>query len=135
VEDQLGRKKSPTLTAAEHRIMEVLWSKGSATVADVTAAVGEPALAYTTVLTTLRTLERKGYARHRVSGRAFIYLPAVDRDAVRRGVVGYVLREFFDDSPRTLMLNLLESERIDRDELARLRSMIDAAAREERRPG
>lgn len=129
----MGRKKSPTLTAAEHRIMDVLWSLGTATVADVTAAVGQPALAYTTVLTTLRTLERKSYVRHRVSGRAYVYLPAVDRDEVRRGVVGYVLREFFDDSPRTLMLNLLKSERIDRDELARLRTMIDSAARDEGR--
>lgn len=129
----MGRKKSPTLTAAEHRIMDVLWALESGTVADVTAAVGHPPLAYTTVLTTLRTLERKGYVRHKVQGRAFVYLPAVDRDEVRRGVVGYVLREFFDDSPRTLMLNLLASEHIDKAELQRLRSMIDAASREERR--
>ena len=129
----MGRKNSPTLTAAEHRIMDVLWALESGTVADVTAAIGQPALAYTTVLTTLRTLERKGYVRHKVQGRAFVYLPAVDRDEVRRGVVGYVLREFFDDSPRTLMLNLLESERLDRSELQRLRSMIDTAAEEEGR--
>jgi predicted transcriptional regulator len=129
----MGRKKSPTLTAAEHRIMDVLWALDSGTVADVTGAVGEPPLAYTTVLTTLRTLERKGYVRHKVQGRAYLYLPAVDREEVRRGVVGYVLREFFDDSPRTLMLNLLESEHIDKEELHRLRTMIDAAAREEAR--
>jgi len=129
----MGRKKSPTLTAAEHRIMEVLWSLESGTVADVTSSLGQPALAYTTVLTTLRTLERKGYVRHKVQGRAFVYLPAVDRDQVRRKVVGYVLREFFDDSPRTLMLNLLESERIDQAELQRLRSLIDRVAREEGR--
>jgi predicted transcriptional regulator len=129
----MGRKKSPTLTAAEHRIMDVLWALESGTVAEVTSGVGHPALAYTTVLTTLRTLERKGYVRHKVQGRAFVYLPAVDRDEVRRGVVGYVLREFFDDSPRTLMLNLLESEHITQAELQRLRSMIDAASREEGR--
>ncbi len=129
----MGRKKSPTLTAAEHRIMDVLWALESGTVADVTATVGQPPLAYTTVLTTLRTLERKGYVRHKVQGRAFVYVPAVDRDEVRRGVVGYVLREFFNDSPRTLMLNLLESEHIDKNELQRLRSMIDAASREEGR--
>jgi predicted transcriptional regulator len=129
----MGRKKSPTLTAAEHRIMDVLWAMETGTVADVTAAVGDPPLAYTTVLTTLRTLERKGYVRHKLQGRAFVYLPAVDRDEMRRGVVGYVLREFFDDSPRTLMLNLLASERIDKDELQRLRTMIDSAAGEEGR--
>jgi predicted transcriptional regulator len=129
----MGRKKSPTLTAAEHRIMDVLWALESGTVAEVTSGVGQPPLAYTTVLTTLRTLERKGYVRHKVQGRAFVYLPAVDREEVRRGVVGYVLREFFDDSPRTLMLNLLESEHITQAELQRLRSMIDAASREEGR--
>ena len=129
----MGRKKSPTLTGAEHRIMDVLWTLEAGTVSDVTAAIGSPPLAYTTVLTTLRTMERKGYVRHKVQGRAFVYVPAVDRDEVRRGVVGYVLREFFDDSPRTLMLNLLESEHIDKNELQRLRSMIDAAAKEEGR--
>jgi predicted transcriptional regulator len=121
----MARNSSPTLTAAEHRVMDALWRLGSATVADAAAGIGKPALAYTTVLTVLRTLERKGYVSHRAEGRAYVYVPAVDRDAVRRDVVGYVLQQFFDGSPRALLLNLLESESVDHLELRRLRALID----------
>jgi BlaI family transcriptional regulator, penicillinase repressor len=128
----MARNASPTLTGAEHRVMDALWKLGSATVADAAAAIGKPLLAYTTVLTVLRTLERKGYVRHRVDGRAYVYAPSVDRDAVRRDVVGYVLQQFFDGSPRALLLNLLESESVDDAELRRLRTLIDKSRDGER---
>lgn len=130
---RMARNSSPTLTGAEHRVMDALWRLGSATVADAATGIGKPALAYTTVLTVLRTLERKGYVRHRNEGRAFVYEPAVDRDAVRRDVVGYVLRQFFDGSPRALLLNLLESESVDPAELRRLRALIDNSRDVERK--
>jgi predicted transcriptional regulator len=128
----MARNASPTLTGAEHRVMDALWRLGSATVADAAVGIGKPALAYTTVLTVLRTLERKGYVRHRAEGRAYVYAPAVDRDAVRRDVVGYVLQQFFDGSPRALLLNLLESESVDDAELRRLRTLIDKSRDGER---
>ena len=112
--------------------MDPRWRLGSATGADTAAGIGTPALAYTTVLTVLRTLERKGYVRHRPEGRAYIYEPAVDREAVRRNVVGYVLQQFFDGSPRALLLNLLESESVDQTELRRLRALIDKSRDGER---
>jgi predicted transcriptional regulator len=129
---RMARNSSPTLTGAEHRVMDTLWRLGSATVADASAGIGKPALAYTTVLTVLRTLERKGYVRHRAEGRAYVYEPAVDRDAVRRDVVGYVLQQFFDGSPRALLVNLLESESVDQAELRRLRALIDKSRDGER---
>lgn len=128
----MARNASPTLTAAEHRVMDTLWRLGAATVADAAAGIGKPMLAYTTVLTVLRTLERKGYVRHKAEGRAYVYEPAVDRDAVRRDVVGYVLQQFFDGSPRALLLNLLESESVDQVELRRLRALIDKSRDGER---
>jgi len=123
----VARKKSPTLTVAEYRLMEVLWQRGESTVADVVEAIGPPALAYNTVLTTLRILEQKGYVRHKAVGRAFLYRATVARDEARRSVVQHVLSRFFDDSPRALVLNLLESETVDDAELARLRELIDSA--------
>jgi predicted transcriptional regulator len=107
--------------------MEVLWQRGESTVADVVDAIEPPALAYNTVLTTMRILEQKGYVRHKAVGRAFIYRAAVARDEARRSVVQHVLSRFFDDSPRALVLNLLESETVDDAELARLRELIDSA--------
>jgi BlaI family penicillinase repressor len=129
----MARNTSPTLTAAEHRVMEVLWRLGSGTVSDVAGSIGNPPLAYTTVLTVLRTLDRKGYVRHRADGKAHVFAPAIDRNAVRRDVVGYVLKQFFDGSPRELLLNLLESERVDQAELRRLRSVLDRARDGERK--
>lgn len=125
----MARKKSPTLTEAEYRLMDILWAKGPGTVSDVVDSLGDPPLAYNTVLTTLRILEQKGYVRHRASGRAFVYRPAVEREDAQRDVVHHVVSRFFNNSPRELVLNLLESEHVDAGELDRLREIIDAARR------
>lgn len=123
----MPRKKSPTLTEAEYRLMQVLWGRGDSSVAEVVDAIGDPPLAYNTVLTTLRILEQKGYVRHKAVGRAFIYKAVVARDEAQRSVVNHVLSRFFDGSPRELVLNLLESEAVDASELARLRELIGKA--------
>jgi predicted transcriptional regulator len=129
----LPRKKSPNLTDAELRLMEVLWDKHEATVADVAAALPrELGLAYNTVLTTLRILEDKGFVRHTKSkeGRAFVYKPEVDRDAASRTAVRHLVNRFFRNSPELLVLNLLEDEELSHKELSRIRAML--AAGEER---
>jgi predicted transcriptional regulator len=119
------RAKSPGLTDAELRLMEVVWKMGVATVADVVDGVaGDPPLAYSTVLTTLRILENKGYLVHSKQGRAFAYKPAVERDAARNNAIRHLLRRFFDGSAELLLLNLLESTEVSATELARLRKRI-----------
>jgi len=123
----MARRPSPTLTEAEYRLMDILWNRESATVAEVTESLGDPPLAYNTVLTTMRILEQKGYVRHKAAGRAFIYRAVVARDEAQRSVVQHVLSRFFDGSPRELVLNLLESEAVDDSELARLRELLDRA--------
>ena len=121
----MARKKSPYLTDAELRLMDVLWDKGEATVSDVADALPKnPALAYSTVLTTLRILENKGYLVHSKQGRAFAYKPAVERDAARNNAIRHLLRRFFDGSAELLLLNLLESTEVSATELARLRKRI-----------
>ncbi len=119
----MPRKKSPTLTEAELRVMEALWVAKRATVADVSAALRP--LAYNTVLTTLRILERKGYVAHEASGRAFVYRALVRRDDAARSAVGHLLSKFFRNNPGELALRIIESERPSDEELARLRALID----------
>lgn len=122
----MARKKSPNLTDAELRLMEVLWEKGTATVGEVVEGLPKNVLlAYSTVLTTLRILESKGYIRHIKNGRAFVYRPLVGRDQAREKAVTHLLRRFFENSPEQLMLNLIEANRIDPRELARLRKRIE----------
>jgi predicted transcriptional regulator len=126
----MARKKSPTLTEAELRLMDVLWVRGDGTVTDVSAALGDPPLAYNTVLTTLRILEKKGYVKHRAVGRAFVYSPKVGRDEARSSVIDYVVSRFFDNSPRALMLKLLDTERLDERDVARMRALLERDAAE-----
>jgi predicted transcriptional regulator len=97
----MARKKSPTLTAAEYRLMDILWNRGPGTVGEVVEVLGDPPLAYNTVLTTLRILEQKGYVRHKATGRAFVYRPVVEREDAQRDVVQHVVSRFFNNSPRT----------------------------------
>jgi BlaI family transcriptional regulator, penicillinase repressor len=122
----LARSKTLNLTDAELRLMEVLWDRGQATVSDVVDALPKNvSLAYSTVITTLRILESKGYLKHVKDGRAFVYQPVVGRAEARQNAVTHLVRRFFEGSPERLMLTLMAEETIDRKELARLRKLID----------
>ena len=121
----MARRRSETLTEAELRLMEVLWEQGSATVAEVTAKLPPPPLAYNSVLTTMRILERKGFVTHAEAGRAFVYRPLIARDDAARSAVGHLLSRFFDNSAGSLALRLIASERPSKDELQRLKALID----------
>jgi predicted transcriptional regulator len=124
----MPRKKSTGLTDAELRLMEVLWRIGPGTVTDVAEALPKNVeLAYSTVLTTLRILEHKGYLRHRKDGRAFIYEPVVGRDQARENAVAHLVRRFFENSHEQLVLNLIDGRKIGGKELKRLRKRIEEA--------
>jgi len=120
----MARKQSPTLTEAELPIMDILWQKGFAVVTDVVAGLANSAVAYNTVLTTLRILERKGYVRHTKEGRAFVYHPVVERGEASRKAVRNLVKRFFQDSPELLILNVLEDEQLAESELDRLKRLI-----------
>ena len=121
----MARKKSQTLTEAELPIMEVLWEKGVATVGEVAEGLSKDRpVAYNTVLTLMRILERKGYVQHTKDGRAFVYQPVVGRGEASRTAVRQLLNRFFNDSPELLVLNLLREENIDAQEIERLRGLI-----------
>jgi predicted transcriptional regulator len=123
----LARTKSPNLTEAELRLMDVLWKTGSATVAEVSEALPKQlGLAYNTVLTTLRILEDKGYVRHikPKEGRAFLYRPVVTRETASRSALRHLLGRFFGNSREALVLNLLEDEDLSEKERVRIRKLI-----------
>ena len=118
----MARKKSPHLTDAELPLMDVLWRKGASTVAAVVSSLpGKPA--YSTVITTLRILETKGYVRHRKEGRAFVYEPLIGKGEARQSAVGTLVRRFFEGSPELLMAHLFEGRKITAQELERLRKL------------
>jgi predicted transcriptional regulator len=121
----VARKRSKTLTEAELRLMEVLWEKRKATVAEVTAALPPPPIAYNSVLTTMRILEQKGFVTHDEAGRAFVYRPLLEREAAAQTAVGHLLSRFFENSSGSLALRLIESERPSDEELQRLKALVE----------
>jgi predicted transcriptional regulator len=112
----MARKRIKTLTNAEHRIMEVIWARGSATVADVVEAL-EGKDAYTTILTLMRILKAKGFLTSRKEGRAFVFVPRVDRNTAARKAVHQLLSKFFSGSPSELVLSFLREEELTAEEL------------------
>ena len=124
----MPRKRSETLTEGEQRLMEVLWRRGSGTVAEVLEALPErDRPAFNTVQTMLRIMEKKGYLRHEERGRAFIYHAKVERDDAARAAVQSVLKRFFNNSAGLLAVRLLENEDLSEHELSQMRRLIDEA--------
>src|SRR5579863_1835553 len=118
-------KRSITLTQAELRLMRVLWLRGESTVADmVSATADEGQLAYTSVLTTIRILENKGYVIHRQEGRAFLYSSSIGEQEASRSEVRHVLDRFFGNSRERLLLSLLGDYDVSPEELKRLREAV-----------
>jgi predicted transcriptional regulator len=107
--------------------MDVLWLKGSATVQQVLDALPQkPALAYNSVLTTIRVLENKGYVEHIKDGRAHVYRPMVQRKEATRSEILHLVTRFFKNSHELLVLNILEDQGIEANELKRLRQLLQA---------
>jgi predicted transcriptional regulator len=122
-------KRSITLTEAELRLMKLLWERGESVVGELVAAMPEgSALAYNSVLTTIRVLEQKGYVRHRQEGRAFVYSPCVAEHEASRSEVRHMMQRFFGNSRERLLLSLLGDDEITSAELQRLKEAIANAA-------
>lgn len=121
-------KRSITLTEAELRLMKLLWVRGESSVADLVSALADDVpLAYTSVLTTIRILEKKGYVEHRQEGRAFLYIPCVAEHDASKSEVRHVLQRFFGNSRERLLLSLLGDDELTPQELERLKQAIAAA--------
>src|SRR5712691_127088 len=112
-------------TDRELDVMSVLWDLGDATVAEVREQLADK-LAYTTVLTVLRTLEQKGYVEHTGEGRAHRYHPLVQREAAGRNALRRLVDKVFQGSPELLLTHLVSDKNLSDDELRRLRKLLEA---------
>jgi BlaI family penicillinase repressor len=122
----MSGKKRLILTKLELLLMKIIWEKGRATVHEVQQALPpENPLAYTTILTMLRILENKGFLKHDVQGRTYVYGPAVKQDEVSQGMLKDLLDRLFDGSKAALLNTLLEAEKVSQEELQELKRLID----------
>src|SRR5512137_2959121 len=122
------RPRSATLTPQELEIMKVVWQKGQATVRDVYETLLERRkIAYTTVMTMMRVLERKGYLKTRRENRAFIYRPAHAERQVLRSMVREFVDRVFNGSAQPLLVHLVEDRRLSKEEIEELERLVREA--------
>ena len=120
-----------SFTDRELDVMSVLWDVGPATVAEVRERITDD-LAYTTVLTMLRTLEQKGYVSHTEDSRAHRYKPLVKREVAGRTALRRLVDKVFDGSPELLLTQLVSDKNLSDEELRRLRKLLTGRLREKK---
>jgi predicted transcriptional regulator len=118
------KRRDIDLTDRELDVMNVLWETGTATVQEVRDRLAD-SLAYTTVLTILRILEKKGHVRHREEGRAYRYEPLVERSQAAESALRRLIRGVYRGSPEMLMTQLVADRGLSEKELLRIRKLLD----------
>jgi len=118
------------LSRRERQIIDILYSQGRATAAEVQAELPDPP-SYSAVRAMLRILEEKGHVRHEQDGPRYVYRPTLARDSAKRSAMRHMLQTFFDGSAEQAISALLDdsSARLSDAELDRLARMIDQARR------
>jgi BlaI family transcriptional regulator, penicillinase repressor len=122
----MSKKELSAVSPAESEILQLVWRLGAATVQDVLDALPETrAVTYATVQTLLRRLEKKGYIKHDVRGKAHVFCPAVKReDVIRRSVSDFVDRLFGGD-PVPLLMHLADHSKLKGEDIQRLNKLIE----------
>ena len=113
-----------TFTDRELDVMAVLWEHGPSTVAEVRDRLPDN-LAYTTVLTVLRTLEEKGRVEHQMEGRAHRYRATVERDAAGTSALRRLVQKLFRGSPELLLTHLVSDRELGPNDLRRLQRLLE----------
>lgn len=127
----MARKELMALPKLELAVMKVVWAKGRVTVYDVQdGLLPERKLAYTSVASTLRILEEKGFLTHDLDGRTYIYRPLVQESEVSRSMLQDMLNRLFDGSTERLLTTLLETQKIKSEELEKIQARIAAYRKE-----
>src|SRR3954470_5281399 len=115
------------LTDREADVMQVLWERGPSVVSEVKEQLHDE-LAYTTVLTILRTLEQKGYVKHEEEGRVHRYYAAVKEDAARKSALQHLTGKLFKGSSELLFTHLVSDQKLSKDQVQRMRDLLAQSA-------
>ncbi|QEG00950.1 Penicillinase repressor [Stieleria maiorica] len=129
----MARPESEYPTELELEILKVLWDESPLPVRDVRARLESDAgrtLAHSSVITMLNIMHRKGFLKRQKDGKAFLFSPKVEKERISGGMVSDLLSRLFEGSPTAMVLNLLETGEIDRDELDEIRRMVNRKRRE-----
>ena len=130
----MAKSKKNTLSPLENRVMKIIWERGEVTADDVrgTMEKAQP-MKDSTVRTVLRRLEEKGYAKHRVAGRTYVYSPTVESDSVAAGAVRSIVERFCNGSVEDLIVGMVDNELVTADKLKSLAAKIAKAEAAEKK--
>jgi predicted transcriptional regulator len=120
----MAKSKRPAMSPSETEVLRLVWQSQEATVQQVYDAL--PAnrnVTYVTVATLLRRLEKKGYLKHRVRGKAFVYAPAAKKEDVIRRTIGDLVERLFGGNPVPLMQHLAQHSGITDEDIERLKEL------------
>jgi BlaI family transcriptional regulator, penicillinase repressor len=119
------------LGSLQSEVMDLVWGQGEATVAQLFETIGaRRRITYTTILSAVQKLERKGWLKHRTAGRAYVYYAVRDRLQVGGRTLRDLLRTAFEGDPRLLLSSLLEDTKLSDSDLKELRKLIEQRRRE-----
>ena len=122
------RTRKPVLTEHELEIMHVIWRHPSVTVRDVyEELLQRRKIAYTTVMTMMRVLERKGYVKATRADRAFVYRPTRPEQQVLRSMVREFVDRVFNGSAQPLLVQLIEDRKLSPEEIDEIERLIREA--------
>jgi predicted transcriptional regulator len=129
----MNRRTLRGLGSLQEEVLDIVWQRGAATVADVVAQLEQKRpVRYTTVLVALQKLEKKGWLGHRSEGRAYVYTPLKSREQAGAGLLGEVLETAFGGDPTLLVTQLLDSHPWSETELNELKKLIELRRKEKR---
>jgi BlaI family transcriptional regulator, penicillinase repressor len=119
------RPKETNITAQQLEIMKVVWRLGDATVRDVYESLRKQrAIAYTTVMTTMKTMEARGHLKKHVAGRAFVYRAIEAQNSTLRRIVGDFLDKVFNGAAEPLLAHLVQERKLSQKDLDKVAKMI-----------
>jgi len=120
----MTQKKLPALSPSETEILRLVWQLDKATVQEVCNKLpAKRKIAYATVQTLLRRLEKKGYLKHRIRGKAHVFFAAVKSENVIKRSVNDFLDKLFGGDPIPLMQYLAEHGKIDAGDIEKLKRL------------
>jgi BlaI family transcriptional regulator, penicillinase repressor len=127
------RKPFHGLGTLQSEVMDLIWGQGEATVAQLFDTIGaRRSITYTTILSAVQKLEKKGWLKHRVAGRAYVYDAVRDRLQVGSRSLRDLLRTAFSGDPRLMLASLLEDTKLSDVDLKELRKLIEERRKEVR---
>jgi len=121
----MPRPRQPGLTENELEVMKILWKQAPLTVSDLLNCIQrKPLPAYTSLLTLVQAMEKKGYIKHQKNGKAFAYLPVLKQEKFLISEVKRIAKRLFGGSPGALVLNLVENEQLNEEEIHALKKLL-----------